>query len=349
MSLLVIPNVLVNGTGPANIVDAVGLNANFTAIATAVNNIYPSQILPITTGQATFGATATGVGYKFLANDATATPLTISGVTSQSADILDVTLTSGGTKTFGVNSAGVVFTGTGPSAAATNAGNLSVATSATGGAIAFGSGTAAQTGALAFSANVFTVQPNLSTGSVASFAAAGITFGEITSVTSSYFGVTALTSLSVPVNAASGDLIGQRGTNTGAVQLGGATTNGRMDFNILTAGQFSFFNETASAYCGLTALAFSVSSDASLKTNIAPIANGTASVMALKPSSFNWIANAAPGLGFLAQDVQAVLPDLVQTDNHGLLGVNYDGIIPVLVKAFQELNAAYTAYVAAHP
>lgn len=106
MSLLTIPNTLVNGTGPANIIDAVALNANFTAIATAVNNIYPSQILPITTGQATFGATATGVGYKFLANDATATPLVISGVTSQTANIQNWTLTSGGTPVMSLDNLG---------------------------------------------------------------------------------------------------------------------------------------------------------------------------------------------------------------------------------------------------
>lgn len=43
-----------------------------------------------------------------------------------------------------------------------------------------------------------------------------------------------------------------------------------------------------------------------------------------------------PGLGFLAQDVELVLPVLVTTANDGLKGVNYDGIIPVLVKHCQD-------------
>lgn len=106
MSNLVIPVVLANGTGPANIVDAVGLNANFTAIATAVNNIYPSQIIPTTTGQATFGGNQP---YLFLAGGAAVTPLTVSGVSGQSAAILQATLTSGGTPVFKVDSTGALL------------------------------------------------------------------------------------------------------------------------------------------------------------------------------------------------------------------------------------------------
>lgn len=124
MSTLVIPVILANGNQPQNIVDGVGLNSNFNAIAAAVNNIYPSQVLPLTALQATFGATATGVGYKFLANDATATPLAISGVSGQSVDIFDVTLTSGGTKALFVSSAGAVNVGAGN---ATPYGDLGIA------------------------------------------------------------------------------------------------------------------------------------------------------------------------------------------------------------------------------
>ena len=163
MSVLVIPNVLVNGLGPANLVDATGLNANFNAIATAVNNIYPSQILPITSGQATFGATATSVAYKFSANDATAIGLIVSSVSAASANtlqvnmgasqsvtgllvngaasitgnIFEVDLTSGGQKALWVNSVGI----------------LNTAQTASTGQLGFGNGTTAQTGGLVFTSN----------------------------------------------------------------------------------------------------------------------------------------------------------------------------------------------------
>ncbi len=40
--------------------------------------------------------------------------------------------------------------------------------------------------------------------------------------------------------------------------------------------------------------------------------------------------------GFVAQEVQKIFPDLVTTQEDGLLGIQYTGLIPVLVKAIQE-------------
>lgn len=136
MSLLTIPNTFANGTGPSNIIDATQMNANFTAVQTAVNNIYPSQVLPLTSGQATFGATATGVGYKFLANDATATPLTVSGIAGQSVPIQSWTLTSGGAAAMAVTSIGALNVGVNSSAG--SAGDAAFSRSATTGAILIG-------------------------------------------------------------------------------------------------------------------------------------------------------------------------------------------------------------------
>ena len=43
--------------------------------------------------------------------------------------------------------------------------------------------------------------------------------------------------------------------------------------------------------------------------------------------------------GFLAQDIQSIFPDLVREDGDGYLSVNYIELIPLLVKAVQELSA----------
>jgi len=40
--------------------------------------------------------------------------------------------------------------------------------------------------------------------------------------------------------------------------------------------------------------------------------------------------------GFVAQELQKVMPELVREDDEGYLAVNYDGVIPVLVNALQE-------------
>jgi endosialidase-like protein len=46
-------------------------------------------------------------------------------------------------------------------------------------------------------------------------------------------------------------------------------------------------------------------------------------------------------IGFIAQDVQQVLPDVVLTANDAdkTLGLKYDSLIPVLTKAIQELKS----------
>lgn len=43
-------------------------------------------------------------------------------------------------------------------------------------------------------------------------------------------------------------------------------------------------------------------------------------------------------IGFLAQDVQKVLPDLVYEDKDGVLSVDYVSMIPILVESMKELN-----------
>lgn len=111
MSSLVISNVFVNGTT----INAAPFNTNFSAIttwSTAIDNtnigaagLYASQLLPTSAAQATFGG---ALGYTFLAPSVSTVPLTVSGVSGQTADIFDVTLTSGGTKALAVNSSGVL-------------------------------------------------------------------------------------------------------------------------------------------------------------------------------------------------------------------------------------------------
>lgn len=43
-------------------------------------------------------------------------------------------------------------------------------------------------------------------------------------------------------------------------------------------------------------------------------------------------------MGFLAQDVQKVIPELVYSDRDGILSVDYIGLIPILVESVKELS-----------
>jgi hypothetical protein len=47
---------------------------------------------------------------------------------------------------------------------------------------------------------------------------------------------------------------------------------------------------------------------------------------------------ATPGMGVIAQDVEAVFPELVQTDARGFKTVYYPGLIAPLIEAVKELD-----------
>jgi hypothetical protein len=98
-------------------------------------------------------------------------------------------------------------------------------------------------------------------------------------------------------------------------------------------------------------------SDIRLKQNITTITNGLDKISALNPVKFNWVDGFEPSedgkdmLGFIAQEVQDIIPEavenfgkegnIVEIDNLKVtnpLRVNEKFIIPVLVKAIQELK-----------
>jgi len=82
------------------------------------------------------------------------------------------------------------------------------------------------------------------------------------------------------------------------------------------------------------------SSDARLKKDVAGLSYGLKDLEALRPITFKWKDQSrgnGRNIGFLAQDLQKVVPELVDQDSKsGMLSVNYPGLVPVLVKAIQE-------------
>jgi hypothetical protein len=84
------------------------------------------------------------------------------------------------------------------------------------------------------------------------------------------------------------------------------------------------------------------SSDATLKENVATVTDGASIVAALRPVRFNWKDadrfGAQREIGFLAQEVQTVLPEVVGTNNDGTLTVDYPHMVAALVSAVQDLQ-----------
>ena len=85
----------------------------------------------------------------------------------------------------------------------------------------------------------------------------------------------------------------------------------------------------------LRAASWTYGSDRRLKENISATNYGLAEVMQLNPMKFDYINGEKNDLGFIAQDVQTVLPELVVTQANGMLGLKTDMLIPVLVNAIK--------------
>jgi hypothetical protein len=100
-------------------------------------------------------------------------------------------------------------------------------------------------------------------------------------------------------------------------------------------------------------------SDRRLKQNITPINYGLDAVLNMKPISFNWadgfqeIEKDKTMLGFIAQDMELIVPEAVETFSktpielngeliEDSLTINQKYIIPILVKAIQEQQATIT-------
>jgi trimeric autotransporter adhesin len=81
-------------------------------------------------------------------------------------------------------------------------------------------------------------------------------------------------------------------------------------------------------------------SDRTLKRNIQKLKFDLRDFMQVKPKTYYW-KNEAKGakqqLGFIAQEIQDLYPSLVSS-NEGLLVLNYQGFVPILVEGVKELD-----------
>jgi hypothetical protein len=122
------------------------------------------------------------------------------------------------------------------------------------------------------------------------------------------------------------------GANAPSITLSGATGN------ITANGEVS-------------ATAFTTTSDMRLKTDVTTLSNALETVSQIRPVFYNWNNGQAtlnPGhkeLGFLAQELETVLPNVVSTTSDdkvfegGKKAVAYDRLVALLIGAVQELKA----------
>jgi hypothetical protein len=86
----------------------------------------------------------------------------------------------------------------------------------------------------------------------------------------------------------------------------------------------------------ISAQNFNTTSDARLKENIVTVENALDIVTSIRGVTFDWIGGGESSVGVIAQEVEAVLPEIIA--NGGSKQVNYNGLIGVLIEAVKELK-----------
>jgi hypothetical protein len=140
------------------------------------------------------------------------------------------------------------------------------------------------------------------------------------------------------------------------VQIAGSSATGYgMEFNYdqsadYTAVQF-YRNSTVTVSGSITVAASSVayltSSDYRLKENVAPMTGALSKVAQLKPVTYTWKIDGSSGQGFVAHELQEVVPDCVVGEkdavdangNPQYQGVDTSFLVATLTAAIQELKA----------
>jgi len=147
-------------------------------------------------------------------------------------------------------------------------------------------------------------------------------------------------------------------TGSGNIVLGGLSWNGSFVslsnrvFTITTQDNYISVGSTlvTNAYIQV---AWTVVSDARDKMNFAPVPHGLAFVNQLNPVSFQFkktrdeeTPNGSVRYGFKAQDIlklEGRTPVIIDNDNPEKLRYNGESLVPILVKAIQELTAKVEA------
>ena len=153
-------------------------------------------------------------------------------------------------------------------------------------------------------------------------------------------------------------LVGSTVTTSGGntISPGGinitASANFGMGINMPAGDQFAVVFANGGTNVGSisvtgSATAYNTSSDYRLKENVAPMTGALAKVAQLKPVTYKWKADGSDGQGFIAHELQAVVPDCVVGEKDAVdekgkpkyQGVDASFLVATLTAAIQELKA----------
>lgn len=143
-------------------------------------------------------------------------------------------------------------------------------------------------------------------------------------------------------DAATGELYIQgdesiRFTNSaGTETLARFISQNRVDLYYDNAIKFATTSTGVTITGDATATNFNTTSDATLKTNVETLTGSLDAINAMRGVSFDWVEGGGSEVGFIAQEVEQVLPEVVSTNDEGIKSVKYGNIVAVLVEALKE-------------
>jgi hypothetical protein len=168
-----------------------------------------------------------------------------------------------------------------------------------------------------------------------------LSFGAYISVSGSYNGSTARTVSVAATSINTGNTLVARDISgdftAGSISVTNITVSQTVQAqNINALGQLSVAGN-ANITGIITCSDLNSTSDINLKTNIKTVENSIETVNKLRGVSFDWKNTGKSSYGVIAQELEEVLPQLVNAGE--VKSVNYNGIIGVLIEAVKELSA----------
>jgi len=116
------------------------------------------------------------------------------------------------------------------------------------------------------------------------------------------------------------------------------TTAGTQSFQMNSSRVASFSSDV---YVGGTLFVTGLvhSSDKHLKTDITSFSTSVNDVLKIESHRFKWLETGNSEIGFIAQEIQTIWPELVEVAPNGSIGLAYSRFIPLLLESIRELNS----------
>jgi hypothetical protein len=134
-------------------------------------------------------------------------------------------------------------------------------------------------------------------------------------------------------------------TQTPVIVSGSMTINGILEVGATQGGGTclqvdgdTLLDGNVSVNGSVSATSFITISDKRYKTNVQPLSNALSTLCALQGVHYTLNNSNHKKLGFLAQDVEEVVPQAVDKSDPSKWGVEYSQMIPLLVEAIKELH-----------